>query len=151
MNPASDYTGILILVAIAGFLCTAMVTLSWVLGPKRNTPYKSAPYECGVAPVGSSHERFPIQFYLIAILFILFDIEVVFLWSWMTAFKGSDPDFMIFSFFEMLTYMATWILGYVYAIKVGAITWDSSVAAASLPHDDHYSPEADSLPLEASA
>src|SRR5687768_7141188 len=107
-----------------------MVTLSWVLGPKKNTPYKSSPYECGVAPVGDAKERFPIKFYLVAMLFILFDIEVVFLWSWMTVFRDSDERFMIFSFFEMLVYMSTWVLGYIYAIRVEAINWDE---ATSLP------------------
>jgi NADH-quinone oxidoreductase subunit A len=107
-------------------VCGAMVTLSWVLGPKTITPYKSSPYECGVAPVGDTRERFPIKFYLVAILFILFDIEVVFLWSWMTVFKFSSKEFMVFSYIELATYMATWVLGYAYAIRVGAIDWDET-------------------------
>ncbi len=124
------YLGILVLMAFAAVICGAMVTLSWVLGPKKFTPYKASPYECGVAPVGDAHERFPIKFYLVAIVFILFDIEVVFLWSWMTVFKNADTEFVVFSFFEFLTYMATWILGYIYAIKVGAIDWDETTALA---------------------
>ncbi|MFY9234748.1 MAG: NADH-quinone oxidoreductase subunit A [Fimbriimonadaceae bacterium] len=122
------YLGILVLIAISGAICTAMVTLSWVLGPKKYTPYKSSPYECGVAPVGDAKERFPIKFYLVAMLFILFDIEVVFLWSWMTVYRQAEPAFMIFSFFEMLIYMSTWILGYVYAIRVKAINWDETTS-----------------------
>jgi len=121
-----QYIGILVLILVAGVICGAMVTLSWVLGPKKNTPYKSAPYECGVAPVGGARERFPIKFYLVAILFILFDIEVVFLWSWMTVYKHSDPAFMRFSFIEFLSYMSTWVLGYLYAVRVGAIDWDET-------------------------
>lgn len=109
-----------------------MVTLSWVLGPKKITPYKAAPYECGVAPVGDAKERFPIKFYLVAMLFILFDIEVVFLWSWMTVYRQSDTAFMVFSFFEMLVYMATWVLGYLYAIRVKAINWDETVSLADI-------------------
>jgi NADH-quinone oxidoreductase subunit A len=107
-----QYLGILVLMGLAAVLCGAMVTLSWLLGPKKSTPYKSSPYECGVEPVGDTHERFPIKFYLVAIVFILFDIEAVFLWSWYTVFKGSDTQFMVFSFFEFIAYMATWILGY---------------------------------------
>jgi len=122
----TNYWGILVLMIVAAALCGAMVTLSWVLGPKRVTPYKSSPYECGVEPVGDARERFPIKFYLIAILFVLFDIEVVFLWSWMTVFKNGSPAFVSFSFFEFLTYMATWVLGYAYAIRVGAVDWDSA-------------------------
>lgn len=122
------YLGILCLVALAAIICGAMVTLSWVLGPKNITPYKASPYECGVAPVGDAKERFPIKFYLVAILFILFDIEVVFLWGWMTVFKFEDKETMTFMYLEFLTYMSTWILGYVYAIKVGAVDWDETTS-----------------------
>ncbi len=126
----SAYLGILVLIGLSAVICGAMVTLSWVLGPKKVTPYKASPYECGVAPSGDARERFPIKFYLVAIVFILFDIEVVFLWSWMTVFKGSDRSFMIYSFIEFLTYMATWIIGYVYAIRVGAVDWDETTSLA---------------------
>lgn len=126
--PAEPYLGLLALILIAAVICGAMVTLSWVLGPKKLTPYKSSPYECGVAPAGSARERFPIKFYLVAIVFILFDIEVVFLWSWMTVFRHSDPTFQMFSFIEMLIYMSTWIVGYAYAIRVGAIDWDETTS-----------------------
>jgi NADH-quinone oxidoreductase subunit A len=124
------YLGILVMVSVAVVICGAMVTLSWLLGPKTFTAYKSSPYECGVEPIGTARERFPIKFYLIAILFILFDIEAVFLWGWYTAFKNSETDFMVFSFIEFLVYMGTWILGYVYAIRVGAIDWDETTSLA---------------------
>jgi NADH-quinone oxidoreductase subunit A len=120
------YLGILAIMALATTLCVVFATISWILGPKRNTAYKNSPYECGVAPVGDARERFPIKFYLVAILFILFDIEVVFLWSWMTAYKDAPLEFVKFTFIEFLTYMATWILGYAYAIHVGATDWDES-------------------------
>ena len=123
-----QYLGILVLVGLAVIVCGAMVTLSWLLGPKRTTPYKQSSYECGVEPIGNVRERFPIKFYLIAILFILFDIEVVFLWSWMTVYKTSDHAFLAFSFFEFITYMGTWLLGYVYAVRVNAFDWDETVA-----------------------
>ena len=125
-----DYLGILALLGFTAFLAAALSTLAWLLGPKRTTPFKSAPYECGVAPVGDAHERFPIKFYLVAMLFILFDIEVVFLWSWMTVFRTSDTRFMVFSFFEFLAYMATWLVGYVYAVKIGATDWDETTSLA---------------------
>ena len=138
---STDFTPILILVAVSGIICAAMVTLSWVLGPKRVTPYKAAPYECGVAPSGSARERFPIKFYLVAMLFILFDIEVVFLWSWLTVFAnpgmGSAPadlQFQIFSFCAIMVYMVLWIIGDWYVLKVDAINWDeeASLDAAKL-------------------
>jgi NADH-quinone oxidoreductase subunit A len=134
----SQYLGIILLLGVAAVICGAMVTLSWVLGPKKVTPYKQAPYECGVAPMGNANERFPIKFYLVAILFILFDIEVVFLWSWMTVFKDADTSFMVFSFIEFLLYMATWVFGYFYAIRVGAIDWDetTSLSIEQIPGSD---------------
>ena len=118
----------MVLLGVATLLCAVMVTGSWLLGPKKVTPYKISPYECGVQPSGSARERFPVKFYLVAILFVLFDIEVVFLWGWMTVFKNADQAFQIFSFAELVIYMSTWILGYVYAIRVNAIDWDETVA-----------------------
>lgn len=114
------------MIGLAAAICTLMVTISWLFGPKKVTPYKQSPYECGVAPEGSARERFPIKFYILAIVFILFDIEVIFLWSWMTVFKNSDWNFQWFSFLEMIIYMITWFVGYVYMLRVGAIDWDET-------------------------
>jgi NADH-quinone oxidoreductase subunit A len=118
----SEYIGILMLVAVAAVLCGAMVTLSWVLGPKKRASFKESPYECGVAPIGDAKERFPIKFYLVAIVFILFDIEVVFLWPWMTVFKWSDTQFMVTSFASFALYMLTFIVGYLYVIGLARST-----------------------------
>ena len=120
------YLPILILVALSAIICGAMVTLSWVLGPKKVTPYKSSPYECGVAPAGSARERFPIKFYLVAMLFILFDIEVVFLWSWLTVFKDANLEYQLFSFWAVMVYMVLWIIGDAYVLQINAINWDDS-------------------------
>ncbi len=125
-----EYLGILVGIIVAATISGAMITLSWVLGPKKKTPYKSSPYECGVAPIGDTRERFPIKFYLVAILFVLFDIEVVFLWGWMTVFRHAELEFQIFSFVEMLIYMSTWVLGFVYALRVNAIDWDETTSLA---------------------
>jgi len=127
----NGYLGILVLLAFAALVAVGLVAVSWYLGPKKNTRYKMAPYECGVAPVGDAQERFPIKFYLVAIVFILFDIEAVFLWGFYTAYKHSpDNKFIVYGFFEFLGYMSTWILGYVYAIRVGAIDWDETTSLA---------------------
>lgn len=125
-----EYLPILILIALAAVVCTVMVVGSWVLGPKKKTPFKEEAYECGVDPFGNARERFPIKFYLVAILFVLFDIEVVFLWSWLTIFKDSDPAFMIFSGSAVAVYMVLWIIGDWYAIKVGAVDWDEATSLA---------------------
>jgi NADH-quinone oxidoreductase subunit A len=121
---------ILILVAVAALVCTIMVTASWLLGPKKKTPYKEAVYECGVSPFGDARERFPIKFYLVAILFVLFDIEVVFLWSWLTVFKTATNEQMIFSGAAVGIYLLLWILGDAYAMKVNAIDWDEGTSLA---------------------
>lgn len=148
-----SYLGILLLVGVAAVLCGAMVTLSWVLGPKKVTPYKQAPYECGVAPSGDAKERFPIKFYLVAIVFILFDVEVVFLWSWMTVFKNANPEFIVASGISFFAYMATFIIGYLYVIRVGAIDWDetTTIAPEKLGIEVRSSEAHPVLPLEQSA
>ena len=144
MNMGGDYLPILILVGVASIICAAMVTLSWVLGPKKNTPAKQSPYECGVTPwTNLAGEKFPIKFYLVAMLFILFDIEVVFLWSWLTVFKNAPLDYQWFTFGAIMIYMALWIIGDLYVIKVGAIDWDESTALnEELHHDSLAAPVA---------
>lgn len=126
----AEFGPILVLLLIAGFLCAAMVTLSYVLGPKKVTSYKASPYECGVAPLGNAIERFPIKFYLVAILFVLFDIEVVFLWSWLTVFKSAPLEFQIFSAIDVAVYLGLWIVGYLYVMKIGALDWDEATSLA---------------------
>ncbi len=121
-----DFTPLLILVGFASLICAAMVSLSYLLGPKKVTPYKQSPYECGVAPSGDARERFPIKFYLVAMLFILFDIEVVFLWSWLTVFKDSSVAYAKFSFGAIMIYMALWIIGDAYVLRMNAIDWDDA-------------------------
>ncbi|MEO7453958.1 MAG: NADH-quinone oxidoreductase subunit A [Fimbriimonadales bacterium] len=124
-----EYWPILLLLALSAIIATVMVAGSWLLGPKKNTPYKDSPYECGVAPIGSARERFPIKFYLVAMLFILFDIEVVFLWSWMATYKewvdAGDPA-ALYSFWAIMVYMFLWFLGDAYVIRSGALQWEET-------------------------
>ena len=125
-----EYLPLIMLMGVAAVICAAMVTLSWLLGPKRITAYKQSPYECGVAPLGDAAERFPIKFYLVAILFVLFDIEVVFLWSVLTVFRDAPIDFKIFAGSALAIYLVLWIIGDAYAIKVKAIDWDETTSLA---------------------
>ena len=124
-----EYWPILLLLALSAIIATVMVAGSWLLGPKKNTPYKDSPYECGVAPLGNARERFPIKFYLVAMLFILFDIEVVFLWSWMATYKewvdAGDPA-ALYSFWAIMLYMFLWFLGDAYVIRSGALQWEET-------------------------
>lgn len=121
---AADYVPILILFAIAALICAVMVTASKLLGPRRPTPYKDSPYECGVEPIGSPKERFPVKFFLVAILFIIFDIESIFLYPWYTVFKDGTPEFQKFTLIEMGTFFVLLIVGYLYVIRRNAIDFD---------------------------
>ena len=110
---------ILIVVALALAMAIGLSTASGLLGIKRPSTEKLRPYECGVPPVGSANERHTVRYYLIAMLFILFDIEVVFLYPWSTVFRSQK----VFGLVEMVIFVAVLLLGYVYAWKKGALEW----------------------------
>ena len=112
------------MIAIAAVIATAMVGGSFFLGPKKPSEAKSTPYECGMTPVGSARERFPIKFYLIAMLFIVFDIETVFLYPWAVTYRHSGA-MMLFNLFEMAVFVAILLVGYVYVWRRGAFEWDN--------------------------
>ena len=123
-----EYIPILIVfIFVAGFAVTNIV-LSHVVGKRKDTRAKLMPYECGMDPVGSAHQRFSVKFYLIAMLFILFDIEAVFLLPWAVVFKTlgralgqAGPAFV---FFEMMVFVAVLLVGYVYVWKKGLFEWN---------------------------
>lgn len=121
---AADYLPLIILFVIAAFICAVMVTASRLLGPRHPTAYKSSPYECGVEPMGSAKERFPVKFFLVGILFIIFDIESIFLYPWYTVFRSSSPAFQKFTLMEMGAFFFLLLVGYVYVIKKNAIDFD---------------------------
>lgn len=120
----NSYIPVLVMGLAAVVLALAFVGLSWVLGPKRPTPQKLAPYECGVTPIGSARERFPIKFYLVAMLFIVFDIETVFLYPWAVIYRHSG-GLMLFNLLEMALFVAILLVGYVYVWRRGAFEWDT--------------------------
>jgi NADH-quinone oxidoreductase subunit A len=98
-----------------------------LIGKHKNTRAKLIPYECGMDPVGSAHQRFSVKFYLVAMLFILFDIEAIFLVPWAVIFKDlvqriSRP----FVFFEMMVFIAVLLVGYIYVWKKGLFEWNRS-------------------------
>lgn len=121
----NDYLPLLVLLTVATLLAAALVGVSWILGPKKPSAAKLAPYECGVTPVGSARERFPVKFYLIAMLFIIFDIETVFLYPWAVTFtQWNDKGMQIFSLFEMIVFIVILFVGYIYVWKKGAFEWE---------------------------
>ena len=114
------YLPILVLVVIAVLFGLGSVIMSSLIGQKKPSQVKLAPYECGCEPVGSARERFSVKFYLIAMLFILFDIEAVFLYPWAVLFKRLG----MFGLVEMGVFIAILFVGYVYVWKKGALEWE---------------------------
>ena len=111
-------------VFILGFAVTN-IALARVLGRRRDTRAKLIPYECGMDPVGSAYQRFSVKFYLVAMLFILFDIEAIFLVPWAVVFKPLAQSLSRpFVFFEMIIFIAVLAVGYVYVWKKGLFEWN---------------------------
>ena len=110
-----DYLPILLFIGLCHWLCGYQPRLSHLLGPKKPTPSKLSVYESGVQPVGNARQRFTIRFDLIAMLFIIFDIEVVFLYPWAIVFKKFSESSGYFILIEMLVFIGILFLGYIYA------------------------------------
>jgi NADH-quinone oxidoreductase subunit A len=110
---------LIFLVLVSGFAVVSLV-MSWLMGVRKPSPRKLAPYECGIDPVGTARERFSVKFYLVAMLFLLFDIEAVFFFPWAVVYR----ELQLFGFFEMLLFMAAILAGYIYVWKKGALEWE---------------------------
>ena len=110
---------ILVMVALGAGFALVSVLLSNVLGPSNPTPEKSAPYECGMPPVGDARERQSVKFYLIAMIFLLFDIEVAFVYPWAMALR----DLGWGGFVQVVIFIALLFAGYVYVRRKGALDW----------------------------
>jgi NADH-quinone oxidoreductase subunit A len=119
-----EYLPILFLGLFAVLFAGVNLALTHLLGPKRPTRAKLSVYESGVQPVGDARQRFTIRFDLIAMLFIIFDIEVVFLYPWAVVFKKFSAENGMFILVEMLVFIGILLLGYIYAWKKGGLTWD---------------------------
>ena len=115
-----QYVPIAILLLLAILLAAAMVILGHLFGPRRPTERKSIPYESGMNPFGPGTRRMPVRFYMVAVLFILFDIEVVFFLPWAIVFR----DLGLFGLIEMLIFVLILVVGYIYAWKKGALEWE---------------------------
>jgi NADH-quinone oxidoreductase subunit A len=127
----NSYIPLLIMLVIATVIGIVMAGLSFILGPKKPNAYKESSYECGMTPVGNARERFPIKFYLIAMLFIIFDIETVFLYPWAVTFRGLPQTLRIFELVEMAIFVIILFVGYFYILGKGALDWDESQQARS--------------------
>jgi len=123
-NYFARYLPLLIHFIVAGLLASAIVLLSWIIGQRKPNRAKMSPYECGMTPIGDARERFSVKFYMVAMLFILFDVEAVFLYPWAVILK----DLKMFGFWEMLVYVGIVLVGYVYIWKKGALEWGEPAA-----------------------
>ena len=121
-----DYLPILLMFVVAAGFAVGNVILSTFVGQRKRTRTKLMPYECGKDPVGSARERFSVKFYLIAMLFTLFDIEVIFLVPWAAVFRTfatQGPAMRWFVYVEMMVFIGLLLVGYIYVVKKGAFDW----------------------------
>jgi NADH-quinone oxidoreductase subunit A len=117
MLPA--YTPVLLLFGFGVSQAALIVALSWLLGRPRPSPAKNSTYECGMPPIGTARERFPIKFYLVCMIFILLDVDAAFLYPWALVFR----ELGLFGLVEMGVFMLLLGGGFAYAWKVGALDW----------------------------
>jgi len=123
-NYFARYLPLLLHFGIATIIAGAIVTLSWLIGQHKPNRAKLSPYECGVAPVGDARERFSVKFYMVAMLFILFDVEAVFLYPWAVILR----ELKMFGFWEMIVYIGIFLVGLFYVWKKGVLDWGVSHA-----------------------
>ncbi len=115
-----SYLPILVLLLVAVVLGLLILSISIFIGPHPGRAREIVPYESGIRPLMSARRRFPVKFYLVAMLFIVFDIEIVFFFPWAVVFR----QLQVFGLIEMLTFVAVLLVGYIYIVKKGVLDWD---------------------------
>ena len=115
-----EYIAIAVMIVVATLIAAIAIGLGELLGPKKKMDVKDEPYESGIAPIGPGTRRMPVRFYLIAVLFILFDIEVIFFLPWAVVFRRLG----LFGLAEMGVFIVILLVGYIYAWKKGALEWE---------------------------
>ena len=125
-----DYAPIAVMFLVAAGFAASQLMVTQLIGPKKRTATKLMPYECGKDPVGSAHDKYSVKFYTVAVIFLLFDIEVLFMVPFAVAFKSllmeekiSGIAFGTIAFIEMLVFIATLVIGYIYVWKKGTFDW----------------------------
>ena len=117
---------ILVQALIAIAVATGLLSVSFLLGKKVRNRVKDMPYESGIVPTGDARRRFSVKFYLVGMLFILFDVEAIFLYPWVVVYR----DLKMFAFFEMLVFVVLILSGFFYIWKKGALDWSGSDLAS---------------------
>jgi NADH-quinone oxidoreductase subunit A len=121
-NVSTYYPIFLYLLVIVGFAVGAIAVSHW-LAPRKRTPVKLMPYESGMDPIGDARQRFDVRFYLVAILFLVFDVELLFLYPWAAAQDVLPGELATVIFWEVLVFLATVVVAYVYAWRRGVFRW----------------------------
>ncbi len=116
-----NYGSLLLMFVLAAGLAGALITVSSLVGKHKPSPEKDMPYECGIRPTGDAREAFSVHFYMVGLIFILFDIEAIFLYPWALVYH----DLKLFGFVEMLLYIIILLVGYIYLWKKGALDWNT--------------------------
>lgn len=119
-----SYIPIIIILFISIGFAVVNVNMSWLVGPTRPNREKLSTYESGMEPVGNARDKFSVKYYMVSVLFILFDIEVVFLYPWAVSFVNFEPAKMVYSFISVIVFVVILFIGYFYVIKKGALKWD---------------------------
>ena len=129
------YFPVLLQAMIAMGLAAGLLTASYLLGKKVRNRVKDMPYESGIVPTGDARQRFSVKFYLVGMLFILFDIEAIFLYPWVVVYR----DLKMFGFIEMLVFMVLILSGFFYIWKKGALDWaDTGRSGRKLTRSECY-------------
>ena len=125
-----QYLPLMMQIGAAVLLALVMVVLSWLVGRHRNTAVKLAPYECGIEATGDARQRFSVRFYLVAMLFILFDVEAVFLLPWALIYRKlpAITHSQFFGFWEMLVYLGFVAVALYYILRKGLLNWSRDKA-----------------------
>jgi len=119
-NYLDNYGSLLLMFVLAAGLAGALITVSSIVGKHKPSPEKDQPYECGIRPTGDAREPFSVHFYMVGLIFILFDIEAIFLYPWALVYHSLK----VFGFVEMLLYIIILLVGYIYLWKKGALDWN---------------------------
>jgi NADH-quinone oxidoreductase subunit A len=122
-SPITGYWPVMIFFVFAIIFPVLPIVLGRFLRPSKYLPAKMRPYECGIEPTTDARERFTVRFYIVAMLFLIFDVETIFLLPWAVIFLGDDFTFTKFALIEMFVFIGILVVGYYYAWRKGALDW----------------------------
>jgi NADH-quinone oxidoreductase subunit A len=119
-----SYLPILLMMGGAIAFAAVSVILSKIIGPRKPNQEKLSTYESGVEPYGTAHSKFSVKYYMAAMLFIIFDIEVVFMYPWAVVFRSFEGSMLTYALIEMLVFIGLLLIGYIYMLRKGALKWN---------------------------